>query len=245
MSSDSTISHSSQAANVDPTCSSGVSPPKPVARTSKKQKKSEKVVRRNRNGWCTPESVLEPIREFFGGQIDLDPCSNEHATVHAQTEYRLPTDGLAAPWFGKVFVNPPFGRDTERGTNLDHWVRRCVRARREEGAEVIALIPAAFTTKRWHDYIFPSATAVFIPRGRIEFVEPPPYQGNFSTEAEYEAALDEFTSPDRPKSSPPMGCALIYWGDRLPRFIESFGRLGRVWDLQAECPVIVLASKAA
>jgi hypothetical protein len=223
----------------NPFCTSGSSPPthnkslseknnEPKSKTKKQKRGKEK----SNNSWCTPESLLVLIREFFGGEIDLDPCSNEHATVHAKTEYRLPTDGLAAPWFGKVFVNPPYGKDTERKTNLDHWVRRCVRAHQQEHAEVITLIPASPETQRWHKYIFPTATAFCYPEGRVEFVEPPPERKTFHTDDEYEAALDEWTSPDRKGSSPPMACALVYWGTDLERFARVFGVLGVVFELK-------------
>ena len=40
--------------------------------------------------WCTPAKYVNAVKKFFGGEIDLDPCSNEHAIVHAKTEFRLP-----------------------------------------------------------------------------------------------------------------------------------------------------------
>ena len=40
--------------------------------------------------WGTPEKYVKAVREFFGGKIDLDPCSNECSIVNAQVEYRLP-----------------------------------------------------------------------------------------------------------------------------------------------------------
>ena len=33
--------------------------------------------------WGTPEKYVNAVRKFFGGHIDLDPCSNEHSIVHA------------------------------------------------------------------------------------------------------------------------------------------------------------------
>ena len=221
---------SPQAPNADATCSSGLSPPD--TSTSNRNSKAQQKRAKSNNSWCTPESVLSLVRKFFGGQIDLDPCSNEHATVRARTEYRLPTDGLVEPWFGKIFVNPPYGRDTERKTNLDHWVRRCVKAREQEGAEIIALLPASPETQRWHKHIFPTATAFCYPEGRIEFVEAPPQRQEFATDEGYDEALDQWTSPDNKKSSPPMACALVYWGDDLEGFRRNFAQLGKIFSLK-------------
>ncbi|MFA6922574.1 MAG: hypothetical protein WC216_12090, partial [Gallionella sp.] len=49
--------------------------------------------------WGTPEKYVQAVREFFGGQIDLDPCSNKYSIVQAKVEYKLPIhDGLKVSW---------------------------------------------------------------------------------------------------------------------------------------------------
>lgn len=63
--------------------------------------------------WYTPPSILSLVRQVFeGGTIDLDPCSNKIAqrTVAAGHYFSHDIDGLKQPWFGKVYVNPPFGQ---------------------------------------------------------------------------------------------------------------------------------------
>lgn len=66
--------------------------------------------------WCSPPKVLDPVHEFFGGIIDLDPCSNDKSIVGATVEFKLPEhDGLKESWAVKgahtsVYDNPPFGR---------------------------------------------------------------------------------------------------------------------------------------
>lgn len=61
--------------------------------------------------WCTPDWILDLVRNVFGGQIDLDPCWNPNAHTNAKVSYTLPkNDGLADPWnYPTVFVNPPYG----------------------------------------------------------------------------------------------------------------------------------------
>ena len=61
--------------------------------------------------WCTPQWIIDGVKEAFGGVIDLDPCSNSSSIVGALNSYSLPNkNGLAEPWNGNnVFVNPPFG----------------------------------------------------------------------------------------------------------------------------------------
>ena len=66
------------------------------------------------NDFNTPPELIEPIKSFWGGKIDLDPCSNKNSLVKAEAEWMLPTNSLRQPWGIKapkkttVFVNPPY-----------------------------------------------------------------------------------------------------------------------------------------
>lgn len=63
----------------------------------------------------TPVEVIEAARTVLG-KIDLDPasCKQAQKLVKAGKWYGLPADGLAANWFGNVFLNPPGGTFTVR-----------------------------------------------------------------------------------------------------------------------------------
>ena len=92
--------------------------------------------------WCTPAKYVSVVRNFFGGEIDLDPCSNNSSIVKATIEYKLPEkDGLKESWnFQKIYVNPPYGADRERGTTIKNWLAKCFLANQDYKSEVIALI---------------------------------------------------------------------------------------------------------
>ena len=65
------------------------------------------------HAWQTPQEILLPLYSVFG-TFDLDPCSptktRRTAPVKARLHYTAEDDGLSLPWFGAVFVNPPYGR---------------------------------------------------------------------------------------------------------------------------------------
>ena len=63
------------------------------------------------NEWYTPSKYIEAAREVMGS-IDLDPasCAMANRTVRATTYYTKEQDGLTLPWYGNVWLNPPYGR---------------------------------------------------------------------------------------------------------------------------------------
>lgn len=148
--------------------------------------------------WCTPDWIVEGVRETFDGSPDLDPCSNQWSRVGAKVEYMLPEhDGLEDGWgYKTIYVNPPFGvgyihrlskdfktpkefrevPEEERGMwrrcALIDWVERCANAN-INGSQVIALIPAYVDTKVWQKVVFPTSSLILFIKGRVRFRRPP------------------------------------------------------------------------
>jgi hypothetical protein len=60
--------------------------------------------------WYTPAPYVEAAREVLG-TIDLDPASCELAnrTVKAARFFDAGADGLTRAWYGRVWLNPPYG----------------------------------------------------------------------------------------------------------------------------------------
>lgn len=67
------------------------------------------------NEHFTPAHVVERARRVLGG-IDLDPasCVEANATVQATHYFTQIDDGLALPWHGRAFLNPPGGKLTHK-----------------------------------------------------------------------------------------------------------------------------------
>lgn len=62
----------------------------------------------------TPKDIIKAVQRSQG-VITLDPCSNSfiNPNVPAENHYTKEDDGLVKPWFGNVFVNPPFSLVSE------------------------------------------------------------------------------------------------------------------------------------
>lgn len=162
--------------------------------------------------WGTPLKYVKSVKQFFGGKIDLDPCSNEYSMVKAETEFLLPErDGLNEKWdYKTIYVNPPYGIDQERGTTIRNWLAKCANAHKKYGAEVLALVPVAPNTAHWKKCIFTQARAIcFLYDTRLRFLE---------------------NGQDSGKGAP-MAFAMIYWSGHLQRFYDIFIEFGAVVDI--------------
>lgn len=105
--------------------------------------------------WETPQDFFDELNREFG--FSLDVCAlPENAKT---TRYYTPEqDGLAQPWEGVVWCNPPYGRQ------IGKWVERAVLAAKS-GVVVVMLLPARTDTKWFHEYIYGKAEIRFV-RGR-------------------------------------------------------------------------------
>jgi phage N-6-adenine-methyltransferase len=107
--------------------------------------------------WLTPPDVITRLREF--GNFDLDPCSPiKRPWDTAKTHYTIIDDGLNKEWFGKVWLNPPYGREAVK------WLDKL--ATHGNG---IALIFARTETDMFFEQVWKRADAILFFRGRLYF----------------------------------------------------------------------------
>lgn len=112
--------------------------------------------------WYTPGHIVARVIQAMGC-IDLDPCSNSHVepNVPAMTYYTKEDDGLAQPWHGRVYMNPPYGHE------LGDWVTHLIDEWRDgRVTEAVALVPARTDTAWFSEFI--GLPLCFI-RGRLRF----------------------------------------------------------------------------
>lgn len=145
--------------------------------------------------WKTPLAIVRAL-----GVFDLDPAGAPgHPTARDVWTPEEHGDGLAMPWHGRVWLNPPYGR-----TMID-WV-----ARLADHGQGTALLYARTETALFQDHVFPRARALLFLRRRVVFIPP---DGR-------EAA------GNRGAGTAPS--VLVAYGDRDAAALRSCGLAGRV-----------------
>jgi len=151
------------------------------------------------NEWYTPAEYIEAARRVMD-RIILDPASSDLAneTVQANIYYTTERDGLNRPWFGKVWMNPPYAAELI-GKFCDKLAQHYAAGDIEEA---IVLVNNATETK-WFNTLISEASAVVFPQGRVRF-----------------------NSPSGEQAFPLQGQAVIYFGTNTARFFNEFKTFG-------------------
>ena len=93
--------------------------------------------------WLTPPKIITKVQTVLG-TIDLDPCADENKSVPAIIYYTKLDDGLSKQWRGRVYMNPPYGKE------IDSWVWKLnFEYLNNRTTEAIALLPARVDTNWW------------------------------------------------------------------------------------------------
>ncbi len=115
---------------------------------------SHQSARMKNDEWLTPPEILAAL-----GKFDLDPCAPVlRPWDTASHHYTVVDNGLHHPWRGRVWCNPPFGREAVK------WLRRMV-----EHGNGIALVPARTETAMFYECVWKAAQAVLFVKGRPHF----------------------------------------------------------------------------
>lgn len=153
------------------------------------------------NEWYTPREYIDAARLVLG-EIDLDPASSAdaQAVVQAARYYTREEDGLAQPWHGRVWLNPPYAHPA-----IEHFANKLAEdvARHDVVAAVVLVNNA--TETEWFATLCAHAAAICFPTGRVRFWQ-----------------------PGAETAAPLQGQAVLYIGDARERFAETFESFGLV-----------------
>lgn len=179
--------------------------------------------------WYTPTKFVEAARAVMGG-IDLDPASHEEAnrTVKAARFYDIETNGLLQPWRGRVFINPPGGKDADGEALVPAFWLKLMREL------TVAVHPVEQTI--WIGYSLeqlqtlqcigakktPLDFPMCIPNRRIAFIE---------NEAKRALRIEKLKAQGKTpnqKSQPSHANYITYLGPNTDAFLKVFGGFGQV-----------------
>jgi hypothetical protein len=113
-----------------------------------------RTFRGNTDCWLTPPEIIKAL-----GPFDLDPCAApKQPWPTAKFHYAPPQDGLRLPWFGRVWLNPPYGQQT--GLWLEHLNRH---------GNGIALVFARTETAMFFEHVWGEVSGALFLEGRLHF----------------------------------------------------------------------------
>lgn len=161
------------------------------------------------NEWYTPARYVEAAREVMGG-IDLDPasCREANLIIKATHYYTQSENGLMQPWYGRVFLNPPWCFDGTEGngqrSRIGRWTNTLITQYVGGNVTEAILLAPAQIKGHWFYHLW---------EYHICFVD----------------HIIHFRRPDGKKPMGPRdGNVFVYLGPHEQTFIDSFSRFGRI-----------------
>lgn len=108
--------------------------------------------------WLTPPEILGALGEF-----DLDPATPDvQPWPTAKARYTKADDGLVQPWFGRVWLNPPYTNGI-----IGRWLEKL--AHHGRGTTIIF---ARTETDAFFRHVWEQAHGLLFLRGRLNFHHP-------------------------------------------------------------------------
>ena len=149
--------------------------------------------------WYTPSKYIELARQVLG-EIDLDPASNQLAQtwVKAKTFYTAADDGLSKPWYGRMWLNPPYSK-------VGKWIDKTIAEHDSDAITEAILLVKPADGASWYKKLnnrFPRCGVDH----RIKFID-----------------KDGIAQP-----RPAHGNAFFYLGQNPKLFGEVFGQIGTI-----------------
>jgi len=152
--------------------------------------------------WYSPAEVVEVARAVLGA-IDLDPasCAVANPVVQAAQFYTREDNGLAQPWSGRVFLNPPYCQP-----EIDQFSEKL--ARHVQAGDIAAAIVLVNngTDTEWFGTLAGVASAFCFPSDRLKYWR-----------------ADRITNKNALQ-----GQVVVYAGPDVATFTEHFSTIGLV-----------------
>lgn len=114
--------------------------------------------------WYTPKYILDHVIDCFPDHtINCDPAWSPESNVQSEYHYSALENGLDKPWYGNIFLNPPYGNQIKVWAKKfrDEWYAGNVK-------RGILLVPAKMETEWFRSLLYISECVDFFTH-RIVF----------------------------------------------------------------------------
>ena len=115
----------------------------------------------------TPNSLIQKIRKYYGGRIELDPasCDMANRVVRANRYFTRKQNGLEQHWdANKIYINPPYA-------DMSLWTPKIIHEAKSlfemQEKEIFVLVPVR--EAKWYEQLLPVATAALMPHKKTLF----------------------------------------------------------------------------
>ncbi len=162
------------------------------------------------NEWYTPARYIEAARAVMGG-IDLDPasCSDANEIVKAVRYYSIDDDGLAQAWYGRVWLNPPYGKTNNKST-IERWIKRLINEYQAGNVTTAILLTTCDSDNQWFQLLWDYP--ICFTNHNVHFFKPDRH-GKITKDS---------------RSTQMFGTVFTYLGPHEQTFIDIFSRFGRI-----------------
>jgi phage N-6-adenine-methyltransferase len=147
--------------------------------------------------WPTPQWLVDQCAAEFG-PFDTDPAATADS-AQAPVFFTMEDDGLAQPWKGRVWMNPPY-------SEVGRWMAKAAAEVEAGNAELVVCLVPARVNARWYRAAADIASMVRVLPQRVKF-------GGCSDSAPFPSAVIVFGTDGRRHGTRPKRCATCrrYW----------------------------------
>lgn len=155
--------------------------------------------------WYTPKKYLDAVHEVLGG-VDLDPASNKQANenVRAVEFFTADQDGLEQDWWGRVFLNPPYGKSEEHGSLAGAFCNKAMAEYESGNVQGCIVLVNSLHSQNWQAALY-DYTVCFVDH-RIQFI----------------------SGDGEENKNPTFQNIFVYMGDNNELFAKAFSKFGYV-----------------
>lgn len=105
-----------------------------------------------RTDWETPQWLFDHLDAEF--HFILDVCANAENTKCKNFVSSMGLGGLAQPWHGACWMNPPYGKD------IGKWIEKAMNCALNDNCTVVCLLPVRSNCDWWK----------YVIQGEIRFI---------------------------------------------------------------------------